>query len=422
MLLLLKRITAFCLLLFCSGAFFPASGQNAPDPIQDFVGEWDLPGTPTSITISRKHIVLHTRWGRGDMKWDNADYFVISYRDRAMTCHYIVRLYSQDQLSFIRAEQMDPPECDLGELRRAPGSQGRSDLGGGREERPSGDVPSGKTVSAIDNAAKAPKPGDVIRDCEECPEVAVLPGGAFAMGSPDDEAGRRSEEGPVHTVRIKQVAIGRYAVTRRQYQVFVTETGYNEGKSCRVNFRGKFEDRAGYSFLNPGFPQDDTHPVVCVNWYDALAYVSWLSKKTGKSYRLPSEAEREYAARAKTTTPYSFEASISSAVANYDPNVTPVPAVVKGTLPVATFKANGFGLYQMHGNVAEWTQDCWNTSYDNSPGDGAAVSSGNCAKRVVRGGAWGYGAADIRSAYREAAIASDHYFHVGFRVARDLGQ
>jgi formylglycine-generating enzyme required for sulfatase activity len=106
-----------------------------------------------------------------------------------------------------------------------------------------------------------------------------------------------------------------------------------------------------------------------VNWYDALAYVSWLSKKTGKSYRLSSEAEREYAARAKTTTPYSFEDSISSAVANYDPNVTPVPAVVKGTLPVATFKANGFGLYQMHGNVAEWTQDCWNASYNNSPGD-----------------------------------------------------
>ncbi len=230
------------------------------------------------------------------------------------------------------------------------------------------------------------------------------------------------KKAPSTTWRSRQFALGRYAVTRQQYLAFVTETGYNPGKNCRVKIGGKFEDSAGYSFLNPGFVQDDTHPVVCVNWYDALAYVSWLSKKTGKSYRLPSEAEREYATRAKTSTPYSFEDGVSTSVANYDASPTPLSATVGGTLPVATFNANHFGLYQMHGNAAEWTQDCWNPSYDSAPGDGAALAAGDCAKRVVRGGSWAHGPANMRSAYREAALASERYSNVSFRVARELTQ
>lgn len=410
MLTLLQRIALFGLLLAASGSLSVAFGQNA-DPIHDFVGEWDLPGSSISITISRNHVVMHTKLGRGDIKWDNADYFVISYRDRSMTCHYIIKLYSQNELSIVRAENMDPSECDLGDMRRARGGgeaepPKKQPKAYAQDEKPGGD----------ESLAKSAK--DIIRDCDECPEMALLPAGSFKMGSPDSEPGRQPEEGPLHTVKIKPFAMGRYAVTRKQYLAFVTDTGYNETKGCRVNIDGSFEDRPGYSFLNPGFQQDDTHPVVCVSWYDALAYVSWLSKKSGKPYRLPSEAEREYATRANTTTPYSVDA-ISPAVANYDPNTGPVAAVIKGTVPAASYKANGFGLHQMHGNVAEWTQDCWNGSYDNAPADGAAFSSGDCAKRVVRGGAWGYRPADIRSAYREAALASDRYSQVGFRVARD---
>ena len=419
MILLLRNVVLLCLLTFVSGHFFPVLGQNA-DPVQDFVGEWELRGTPLSITIKRNHAVSHSKLGQGDIKFDNADYFVISYRARAMVCHYIIKLYSQNELSAVRADDQDPSECDLGEMRRARPTGGLEPSlekpQGGSQAAPAGEGP------AINNLAKTVKPGDLLGDCKECPEVVVLPAGSFAMGSPEDEYGRRSEEGPVHNVAIRQFALGRYAVTRQQYLAFVTETGYNPGKSCRVKNGGRFEDRAGYSFLNPGFLQDDTHPVVCVSWYDALAYVSWLSKKTGKSYRLPSEAEREYATRAKTNTPYSFEDGVSASVANFDASPAPVSATVRGTAPVATFTANRFGLYQMHGNAAEWTQDCWNGSYDSAPGDGAALAMGDCAKRVVRGGSWAYGPANMRSAYREAVLASDRYSNVGFRVARETAQ
>ncbi len=417
MLLLLQTVIFWGLLTLASGPFFPVLGQAA-DPIQEFVGDWELRGSTISITIKRNHAVLHSQLGQGDIKFDNADYFVISYRSRAMTCHYIIRLYSPNELSVVRADNMDPSECDLGELRRA---RPMGELGPSPETRRGSQAAAGEGPSAVENAAKMVKP-EFLSDCKECPEVVVLPAGSFAMGSPEDETGRRPEEGPVHKVVIKQFALGRYAVTRQQYAAFVGETGYRPGKSCRVKIGGKFEDRAGYSFLNPAFEQDDAHPVVCVNWYDALAYVSWLSKKTGKSYRLPSEAEREYATRAKTNAPYSFEDGVSTEVANYDAGATPAPAALRGTLPVATFNPNRFGLRQMHGNVAEWTQDCWNPSYDAAPGDGTAFATGDCARRVVRGGSWAHGAATMRSAYREAALASERSSNVGFRVARELTQ
>ncbi len=421
MLLLLQRTVILGLLTIVGGPFFLVLGQNA-DPVQDFAGEWELPGTPVSISIKRNHVVFHSKLGQGDIKWDNADFFVISYRSRSMACHYIMKLYSQNELSVVRAENLDPSECDLGEMRRARPSGGldpapETPARGGSHAATAGEGPFN-----VDKTATTVKPEGLISDCRECPEVVPLAGGSFAMGSPESEAGRRPEEGPLHKVAVKPFAMGRYAVTRKQYLRFVEETGYSPGKSCVVKIGGKFEDREGYSFLNPGFPQDDAHPVVCVNWYDGLAYVSWLSKKTGKSYRLPSEAEREYATRARTSTPYSFQDGISAAVANYDAGAAPVSATVEGTLPAAAFNANSFGLYQMHGNVAEWTQDCWNRSYDNSLPDGTAISTGECAKRAVRGGAWPYGAPNIRSAYREAGLAADRYSYVGFRVARELTQ
>jgi formylglycine-generating enzyme required for sulfatase activity len=496
--LLSPLIIAF---LTASGlAITPAAAQYPRDPILDFVGEWNLPSSTMSIMIAPNHSIWHSQWGRGDITHDNADYYLIRYRSRDIKCHYIFRMLSPNELSAGRAENMDPADCDLGELRRAPGSQlpgtgsfnekNKVDAGpGSKIETPGkdpgkeaakepgkepgkdpgkepgkdpGNEPGGKTApdskTAASNpqpnkdnnppganapgakeqgtatppapekepakvAAKAEKPGDTIQDCEMCPELAVLPEGTFMMGSTEAEPGHRPSEGPAHFVQVKSLALGIYPVTRKQFGLFLTETGYNYTYSCRVRLSGKFEDKPGRSYLNPGFPQDDSHPAVCVSWNDALAYVSWLSQKTGKIYRLPSEAEREYAARAGTSTPYSFGTVISSAVANFDQDATPDPTtglLGRGTLPVRTFQPNAFGLYQMHGNVSEWTQDCWNGSYAGAPGNGAASGSGECNKRVLRGGGFGYPAAAVRSAYREGdrALAGDRFFHVGFRVAR----
>jgi formylglycine-generating enzyme required for sulfatase activity len=429
-----------------------ASAENAADPIQEFAGEWNLAGSSTSIMIFPNHIVQHSRWGRGDIKWDNAEYYVISYRSRQMFCHYAIRMYSETELSVIRVEQTDPPECDLGDLRRAAQSSGvrkRSqkqdsppeNSGGkhakeGGSDKASGESTSGRPPSESsgedlrkETQSLAPakstgtphKPGDTIQDCDECPEVIGIPGGSFAMGSPDSETGHSADEGPVHLVEIKEFDLGRFPVTRKQFAAFVAAAGYKYANSCRIVEGKKLEDRPGFSFLNPGIYQDDKHPAVCVSWYDALAYVSWLSKKTGKHYRLPSEAEREYAARAGTSTPYYSGTSISSAIANFDSGVTAISAGIapgKGTLPVESFWPNTFGLYQMQGNVAEWTQDCWNPSYDAASSKGEAAKTGDCSKRVLRGGAWGYASFRLRSAYREAVPANHRYFHVGFRVAR----
>jgi formylglycine-generating enzyme required for sulfatase activity len=417
-----------------------AVAQGTPDPIQDFVGEWDVSGTATSITISPNHVIQHSRWGRGDIKWDNADYYNISYRDRSMYCHYIIKQYSLTELSIVRAETTDPPECDLGDMRRArppAGAQKHSE-----KEKPDGGLeianqgtpqtnpqsiekPS-KVTQAEPSSGTVGKPAkkdNIILDCEECPELVLVPQGSFAMGSPNTEAGHASDESPLHTVEIKQFALGRFPVTRKQFSAFVTETGYRFPNSCLVDLNGKMVDHEGSSFLNPGFFQDDTHPAVCVSWYDALAYASWLTKKTGKNYRLPTEAEREYSARAGTTTSYSFGDSISAAEANFNAVVTAVSAgsALKGTLPVESFEPNAFGLYQMHGNVSEWTQDCWNQSYANAPSNGSAFAGGDCRKRVLRGGAWAYPAKALRSSYREKVLAQDRYYHVGFRVARAAG-
>ena len=150
--------------------------------------------------------------------------------------------------------------------------------------------------------------------------------------------------------------------------------------------------RKGRSFRNPGFAQDDSHPVVCVNWDDAKAYAKWLSGKTGKDYRLLSEAEWEYACRAGTSTPFWWGSSISTEQANYDGNYT-FGGGRKGeyrqrTVPVKSFEPNPWGLYQVHGNVGEWCEDCWNESYNGAPSDGSAWTAGDCAFRLLRGGSW----------------------------------
>jgi formylglycine-generating enzyme required for sulfatase activity/uncharacterized caspase-like protein len=289
-------------------------------------------------------------------------------------------------------------------------------------------------------------PGTPFKDCEDCPEMMVAPAGRFTMGSPDSEGGRRDIEGPQRMVEVRSsFAAGRYAITRDQFDAFVKATArlYDDGCYAESSSADKWILRPDLSFRSPGFAQDGRHPVVCISWEDANAYVEWLSAKTGKSYRLLTEAEREYVTRAGTTTPYWWGSTIRPDLANYDKtpdqptsdqdlstkartaSASPGPGKspttkAKGTVPVDFYQSNPWGLFQVHGNVAEWVEDCWNRSYKGAPSDTSAVKTGDCNRRVLRGGGWSYWASDVRSAYRESARKENRYVHVGFRVARDL--
>ena len=212
----------------------------------------------------------------------------------------------------------------------------------------------------------------------------MVPAGSFMMGSSSHEEGRDDDEGPVHRVTIPApFAVGRYEVTRGEFARFVEAAGHSTGNSCHTYEDGGWKDRSGRNWRNPGYRQDNREPVVCVNWEDARAYVNWLSRETGKPYRLPSEAEWEYSARAGTTGPFHFGATISTDQANYDGNYIygsgREGVYRKKTVPVGSFPANGFGLHAVHGNVWEWVEDCWHASYRGAPSDGSAwVTGGDC--------------------------------------------
>ena len=244
--------------------------------------------------------------------------------------------------------------------------------------------------------------GETFQDCSTCPEMVVLPAGEFIMGSPKEEIGRRDDEGPQRWVTIPNpFAVGKYEVTVGQFEEFAKETD-RKIEHCNL-IEGTF-------WSNPGFKQTNNHPVVCVNWHDASAYVDWLSKKTGHEYRLLSEAEWEYAARAGTTAAYYF-GKMNYNYAQY---------FSRGTLAVGSFPANAFGLHDMHGNVWEWVQDCWHLNYKEAPTDGSAWSCGVLTKeaRVLRGGSWNDLVDSLRSANRFWNYATYRPNYYGFRVAR----
>ena len=266
------------------------------------------------------------------------------------------------------------------------------------------------------------------------PHMVAIPPGRFLMGSPDTEArweGYDGEEEPRHDVHIDYVlALGRGPVTVDEFSAFITETQRPMGDRAFVLTDGKWADPVGKGWRDPGFPQGGDHPVTCVNWRDALAYVAWLNVRcdlTDKTdaYRLPSEAEWEYACRAETETPFSFGDGITTDHANFDGNsgyagASPTMVWRRATTRVGAFQANGFGLYDMHGNVWEWCQDAWNTSYSGAPDDGAAWLTGDASRRVVRGGSW-YVAPQIpRSAMRLWFHSAGRGNGIGFRLARTL--
>lgn len=245
-----------------------------------------------------------------------------------------------------------------------------------------------------------------MRDGGLGPRMAVIPPGAFLMGSPPNEVKRSNTEGPQHEVRLtRPFALGVYAVSFAEYERFCTAT------------RQAKPDDAGWGRRD--------RPVIDVSWADAQAYCRWLSAQTGQRYRLPSEAEWEYAARAGTTRAFRFKGPISTDKANYDGNFNydfGAEGEYRGkTVAVNDFAPNRWGLYQMQGNVWEWIQDDWHKSYEGAPADGSAwKSSGDCSMRVLRGGCWFYAPSWLRSAARFYSPSDARYYFVGFRLARDL--
>jgi formylglycine-generating enzyme required for sulfatase activity len=267
---------------------------------------------------------------------------------------------------------------------------------------------------------RALKAKETFRECENCPEMVVVPAGSFTMGSPPGED-RNTDEGPQHVVTIsKPFAVGKTHVTVDQFAAFVRETKYPASTAC---YKYPPLSRDG-TWRDPGFKQDGSHPAVCVSWNDARAYVDWIAKKTGKPYRLLSEAEFEYAARAGTSTPFWWGSSITPAQANYDGTYVYEGGGSKGeyrrgTEPAVSFAANPWGLYNVHGNAWQWTEDCWHENYGGAPPDGSAWTTAcSDSRHIVRGGAWNYLPRNLRAAAR-LGITLPHSY-IGFRLARTL--
>jgi formylglycine-generating enzyme len=292
---------------------------------------------------------------------------------------------------------------------------------------------------ALQSAAVA-QDRTIFKDCTDCPEMVVIPAGRLVMGTAPGEEEREglaaeyhNRSQPQRAVNVGRFSAGKFEVTRAQYRAFAEATSRGSD-GCFIWAGTDFEKDPAKDWRNPGFAQDDTHPVACVSWEDASAYVSWLSQKTGRTYRLLTEAEWEYAARAGTTTAR-FWGDARHASCDYANGAdfttrTQVRGAIDWqiadcndrhahTAPVGTYHANAFGLHDMLGNVWEWTQDCWNENYTGAPTDGSAWVTGNCFLRVVRGGSWEDNPLGLRAAYRVGSPVVIRVHARGFRVARD---
>lgn len=259
-------------------------------------------------------------------------------------------------------------------------------------------------------ACGSQKTGHEFRDCDECPEMVVIPAGSFTMGSPGSEGGRQKNEGPQRTIQIEyEFAVGKYEVTWAEWEACVAHG------SCSNSGP---DSQGGDEGWGKGF-----RPVINVNWQDAQDYVQWLSRKTGQQYRLLSEAEWEYVARAGTSTRFYFGDTITPDKANYNGKLSyysePADNSHKKTMPTGSYPPNAFGVHDMHGNVFEWTQDCYGY-YGRAPTDGSAHILSDCPKRSIRGGSWIGGAMFSRSAFRAGSEQQNRNRNWGFRVARTL--
>jgi formylglycine-generating enzyme required for sulfatase activity len=269
-----------------------------------------------------------------------------------------------------------------------------------------------------------PDPPRRVQDCEGCPELVELPRGEFTMGVDPQEHNQSGNETPRHAVAIRSPPlVGRFEVTHQQFATFVEATGHAPEPGCEIwtsNDRSWQWDR-DKDWRDPGYPvEDPRRPVVCVSWQDAVAYTEWLSRITGQRYRLLSEAEWEYAARAWTQTRYFWGDHLPPGRAACDGCGSPWD--LGRAAPVGQFYENGFGLYDMHGNAWEWVQDCWHDSYVGGPTDARAwdeAAGGDCSKRLLRGGSSVSAPATLRAANRLRDDPSNRKNDVGFRVARE---
>lgn len=264
--------------------------------------------------------------------------------------------------------------------------------------------------------ADTPAPGTVFKDCKDCPEMVVLPAGSYLMGTPKDEMGRQGDEGPQHTVTFaKPFAISRYTVTAGELNAYVKATGTviksgdtRPGRWCEAS--------------KPSYPQGPRQPAVCIDWFEAGDYAKWLAKTTGKPYRLVSEAEREYAARAGSTGafPFDFDEKGKYEINQHANTYGPKDGYTYSA-PVGSYPPNAFGMYDMHGNVYEWTADCETDDYNGAPSDGSAwITDPTCDRAIMRGNDWGEPPIFSRSGNRNGRFKTVRGDFLGFRVAREL--
>lgn len=306
------------------------------------------------------------------------------------------------------------------------------------------------TLELVGNPAQAEEPANQAQPpltlepspCEnidgEGPRMVMIKAGTFQMGSPAGEAGRSSDEGPRHPVAVvRPFALSRCEISLGQFRRFIEETGYlTDAERSTGCFAWNDKDlktlRKENNWHDPGFEQSEDHPVVCVSWNDANAYAEWLSARTGETYRLPSEAEWEYAARGRSQQSH-FWGDDPDEVCAYANGADhsakqrfkgwPVSDCDDGavfTAHTGYYRRNAFGLSDMLGNVWEWTADCWNESYRDTPNDGSTWDADDCSHRVLRGGSWDSWPRDLRSADRDwfSPIVRDS--SIGFRLARTL--
>ncbi len=296
-------------------------------------------------------------------------------------------------------------------------------------------------VVALAPVAGAAEQRGPFKDCADCPEMIIVPAGSFVMGSPaatPDLVPAGAEATPTVIKIGRPFALGRVEVTRSQFRAFVADSGFEPGAGCKTwdEAQGRIVASRNRTFANPGVPKTarDDWPASCVSYNDAKSYVQWLAKKTGKSYRLPSEAEWEYAARAGSSSVYPWGDAAAdgcdfanvydlSTRASYPFGAHPARCHdnYPDVAPVGALRPNAFGLHDMIGNVAEWVDDCYTDSYVNRPRDGRVWAwLGGCSRHVVRGGSWLSEPARARSAFRDSAEAGERADSLGFRVAADL--
>lgn len=294
------------------------------------------------------------------------------------------------------------------------------------------------------SAAPSQRAGSIEHDGPGFPELALIPAGSYLRGVSQEESRREgaddSDARPVRRVTIPAPFwLSRYPVTRGEFAAFVVDTGRimpNRAWTFEPDAEGRWRhlERMGLSWRNPGFEQTDRHPVVCVSHTDAIAYTEWLTRKTSKPYRLPTEAEWEYAARAGSQTARYWgdgtgktcryanvgdRVRMSVIPQKVDPSrFFPCDDGYAFTSPVGSFLPNAFGLYDMLGNVWEWTADAWHASYDGAPDDGTAWMTGGAVERIVRGGSWNCNPPYIRVGVRNGVPRGNHDIRVGFRIAR----